>query len=119
MPISAGVFAPVAFLSDLVGQFFKQFGLTVVCATLFSLFVSFTLTPALASRLLGRKRGQVDSAAAAKAQELSSHGAAASPIEAQNRLVARYAAHRATAAAKLNRQRASLKDDFYTLSPRN
>ena len=49
------VFAPVAFLSDLVGQFFRQFGLTVVCATLFSLFVSFTLTPALASRLLGRK----------------------------------------------------------------
>jgi hydrophobic/amphiphilic exporter-1 (mainly G- bacteria), HAE1 family len=57
------VFAPVAFLSDLVGQFFRQFGLTVVFATLFSLFVSFTLTPALASRLLsqrsrlGRKRG--------------------------------------------------------------
>jgi HAE1 family hydrophobic/amphiphilic exporter-1 len=50
------VFAPVAFLSDLVGQFFRQFGLTVVCATLFSLFVSFTLTPALASRLLGRGR---------------------------------------------------------------
>ena len=50
------VFAPVAFLSDLVGQFFRQFGLTVVFATLFSLFVSFTLTPALASRLLGRGR---------------------------------------------------------------
>jgi hydrophobic/amphiphilic exporter-1 (mainly G- bacteria), HAE1 family len=49
------VFAPVAFLSDLVGQFFRQFGLTVVCATLFSLFVSFTMTPALASRLLGRE----------------------------------------------------------------
>jgi HAE1 family hydrophobic/amphiphilic exporter-1 len=50
------VFAPVAFLSDLVGQFFRQFGLTVVFATLFSLFVSFTMTPALASRLLGRGR---------------------------------------------------------------
>jgi HAE1 family hydrophobic/amphiphilic exporter-1 len=49
------VFAPVAFLSDLVGQFFRQFGLTVVFATLFSLFVSFTMTPALASRLLGRE----------------------------------------------------------------
>ena len=47
------VFAPVAFLGDLVGQFFRQFGLTVVFATLFSLFVSFTMTPALASRLLG------------------------------------------------------------------
>ena len=50
------VFAPVAFLGDLVGQFFRQFGLTVVFATLFSLFVSFTMTPALASRLLGRGR---------------------------------------------------------------
>lgn len=50
------VFAPVAFLTDLVGQFFRQFGLTVVFASLFSLFVSFTLTPALASRLIGRGR---------------------------------------------------------------
>ena len=48
------VFAPVAFLTDLVGQFFRQFGLTVVFASLFSLFVSFTLTPALASRLVGK-----------------------------------------------------------------
>jgi len=48
------VFAPVAFLTDLVGQFFRQFGLTIVFAALFSLFVSFTLTPALASRLVGK-----------------------------------------------------------------
>ncbi len=50
------VFAPIAFMSDLVGQFFKQFGLTVVCATLLSLLVSFTVTPMMASRmLLGRR----------------------------------------------------------------
>lgn len=41
------VFAPVAFMKDIVGQFFKEFGLTVVFATLFSLFISFTLTPML------------------------------------------------------------------------
>jgi HAE1 family hydrophobic/amphiphilic exporter-1 len=51
------VFAPVAFMSDIVGQFFKQFGLTVVFSTLFSLFVSFTVTPMMASRLLGKERG--------------------------------------------------------------
>jgi HAE1 family hydrophobic/amphiphilic exporter-1 len=62
------VFAPVAFLSDLVGQFFKQFGLTVVCATLFSLFVSFTLTPALASRLPAKKKAQESSAEAKSAR---------------------------------------------------
>jgi HAE1 family hydrophobic/amphiphilic exporter-1 len=49
---NVAVFAPIAFMSGMVGQFFKQFGLTVVFATLFSLFVSFTLTPMLASRLL-------------------------------------------------------------------
>ena len=45
------VFLPIAFMTGMVGQYFKQFGLTIVFATLFSLFVSFTLTPMLASRL--------------------------------------------------------------------
>ncbi len=46
------VYVPTAFMSGMVGQFFRQFGLTVAVATLFSLFVSFTLTPMLASRWL-------------------------------------------------------------------
>ena len=46
------VFVPIAFMSGIVGQFFRQFGLTVAIATLFSLFVSFTLTPMLASKWL-------------------------------------------------------------------
>lgn len=45
------VFLPIAFMTGMTGQFFQQFGLTIVFATLFSLFVSFTLTPMLASRL--------------------------------------------------------------------
>ena len=45
------VFAPIAFMGGMVGQFFREFGLTVVFATLFSLFISFTLTPMMASRL--------------------------------------------------------------------
>ena len=44
------VFMPIAFMNGMTGQYFKQFGLTIVFATLFSLFVSFTLTPMLASR---------------------------------------------------------------------
>jgi len=44
------VFVPIAFMGGMVGQFFRQFGLTVAMATLFSLFVSFTLTPMLSSR---------------------------------------------------------------------
>lgn len=44
------VFAPMAFMSGIVGRFFMQFGLTVAFATVFSLLVSFTLTPMMSSR---------------------------------------------------------------------
>jgi len=44
------VFAPIAFMSGIIGQYMKEFGLVVVCATLFSLLVSFTLTPLLAAK---------------------------------------------------------------------
>ena len=46
------VFTPIAFLSGITGQFFRDFGLVVVSAVLLSLFISFTLTPMLASRWL-------------------------------------------------------------------
>ncbi|MDF2523175.1 MAG: transporter [Clostridiales bacterium] len=49
------VFGPVAFMSGMIGQFFKEFGLTVVFATLFSLAVSFTVTPMLSAKLLRKK----------------------------------------------------------------
>ena len=44
------VFLPIAFLSGIVGKFLMEFGVVVVVATLFSLLVSFTLTPMLAAR---------------------------------------------------------------------
>jgi HAE1 family hydrophobic/amphiphilic exporter-1 len=43
------VYVPVAFTSGIIGQFFRSYGITIAVATLFSLFVSFTLTPMLAS----------------------------------------------------------------------
>jgi HAE1 family hydrophobic/amphiphilic exporter-1 len=46
------VFLPIASMTSLVGQFFKEFALTVTFATLFSLLVSFTLTPMMASLIL-------------------------------------------------------------------
>lgn len=46
----AAVFMPIAFMEGMTGQYFRQFGLTIVFAGFFSLFVSFTLTPMLASR---------------------------------------------------------------------
>ncbi|MEK7847522.1 MAG: efflux RND transporter permease subunit, partial [Chloroflexota bacterium] len=46
------VFVPIAFMSGSLGQLFREFGLTIVVATLFSLFISFTLTPMLAAHWL-------------------------------------------------------------------
>jgi len=46
------VFAPVSFMGGIPGQFFKQFGLTVAVAALFSLLVARLITPMLASVFL-------------------------------------------------------------------
>lgn len=46
------VYLPVAFMQGNVGQLFRQYGLTIAAATFFSMLVSFTLTPMLASRIL-------------------------------------------------------------------
>ncbi|MBL1213788.1 MAG: efflux RND transporter permease subunit [Ignavibacteriae bacterium] len=46
------VFLPLANMSSLIGGVFKEFALTVTYATVFSIIVSFTLTPMLASIIL-------------------------------------------------------------------
>ncbi len=43
------VFAPVAFMQGIAGQWFKPFALTIACAVLVSLFVSFSLDPMLSA----------------------------------------------------------------------
>ncbi len=48
------VFLPIAFMGGLMGRFFNTFGITVAATISISLLVSVTLTPYLASRLLGR-----------------------------------------------------------------
>lgn len=48
------VFLPVGFAGGIAGQFFKPLAITYVFAVLTSLFVSFTLTPLLASRWFRR-----------------------------------------------------------------
>jgi hydrophobic/amphiphilic exporter-1 (mainly G- bacteria), HAE1 family len=56
------VFLPVAFMTGIVGQFFRQFGLTIVAAVSMSLFVAFTLDPMLSSRFSkSHVKGQKDS----------------------------------------------------------
>ena len=59
--VLSAVFIPVAFVSGLTGQFYRQFALTIAFSTLISAFNSLTLSPALAAVLL-RPRGAPDDA---------------------------------------------------------
>jgi HAE1 family hydrophobic/amphiphilic exporter-1 len=47
-----GVFVPAALVSGISGQFFRQFALTITSATVISLLVSLTLSPAVAALIL-------------------------------------------------------------------
>jgi len=51
------VFVPIAFISGLTGQFYRQFALTIAFSTVISAFNSLTLSPALSALLL---KGQDD-----------------------------------------------------------
>jgi multidrug efflux pump len=46
------VFIPLAFISGLTGQFYRQFALTIAISTVISAFNSLTLSPAMAAKLL-------------------------------------------------------------------
>jgi hydrophobe/amphiphile efflux-1 (HAE1) family protein len=50
--VLAAVFIPSAFITGISGQFYRQFALTIAGATLISLTVSLTLSPALCALLL-------------------------------------------------------------------
>lgn len=67
------VFLPLAFVSDITGELFRPFALTVTLALLSSLIVSLTIVPVLASWLLKRPKEAVDVDAQAAA---AAHAAA-------------------------------------------
>jgi len=50
--VLCAVFIPIAFVSGLSGQFYKQFALTIAFSTVISAFCSLTLAPALSASLL-------------------------------------------------------------------
>ncbi|WP_019960806.1 efflux RND transporter permease subunit [Woodsholea maritima] len=50
--VLTAVFVPTAFLEGITGEFYRQFAVTVASATIISVCVSLTLSPALASLLL-------------------------------------------------------------------
>ncbi|KWH32083.1 efflux RND transporter permease subunit [Burkholderia stagnalis] len=50
--VLCAVFVPMAFLSGVTGQFYKQFAVTIAISTVISAVNSLTLSPALAAKLL-------------------------------------------------------------------
>jgi hydrophobic/amphiphilic exporter-1 (mainly G- bacteria), HAE1 family len=52
------IFLPLGFMKGRVGLFFSSYGITVAFAIMVSLFISFTLTPMLASRFLRHARNE-------------------------------------------------------------
>jgi multidrug efflux pump subunit AcrB len=50
--VLSAVFVPCAFISGVIGQFFRQFAVTIAISTIISAFNSLTLSPALAVLLL-------------------------------------------------------------------
>ncbi len=53
--VLTAVFVPCAFITGIVGQFFRQFALTIATSTVISAFNSLTLSPALAALLIRPK----------------------------------------------------------------
>jgi len=58
--VLVAVFAPIAFITGLTGQFYKQFALTIAISTVISAINSLTLSPALAALLLRPHGAQPD-----------------------------------------------------------
>jgi multidrug efflux pump subunit AcrB len=59
--VLAAVFVPCAFISGIIGQFFRQFALTIAVSTVISAFNSLTLSPALSAILLKpRQKGSFE-----------------------------------------------------------
>jgi multidrug efflux pump len=56
----SAVFIPVAFVSGITGQFYRQFALTISFSTLLSAFNSLTLSPALAALILKPRGAKKD-----------------------------------------------------------
>ena len=60
MLVLCSVFVPVAFLSGIRGEFYRQFAITIAATTVISTFNSLTLSPALAALLLRPRHEKPD-----------------------------------------------------------
>jgi HAE1 family hydrophobic/amphiphilic exporter-1 len=89
------IFVPVSFMSSVAGRFLYQFGITASVAVLVSLFVSFTLTPMMASRMLRAMPGAGQGTASEDHRPASRTGFYARLDAGYTRLIEWSMAHRA------------------------
>ncbi|MCE3254813.1 MAG: AcrB/AcrD/AcrF family protein [Rickettsiaceae bacterium] len=59
--VVVAVFTPVSFMKGVVGQYLKQFGLTIAFSMLVSLFIAITIIPVLCAYLASKSRKHVSS----------------------------------------------------------
>ncbi|HEX3019673.1 MAG TPA: efflux RND transporter permease subunit [Chitinispirillaceae bacterium] len=69
---NVAVFLPMANMEGITGKFFKSLGLTIVMATVASLFLSFTFAPMMASLMLKSKK-EVDKSAKRRLEQFYNH----------------------------------------------
>ncbi|MDO8695328.1 MAG: multidrug efflux RND transporter permease subunit [Sheuella sp.] len=65
------VFIPILLMGGLAGRLFREFAVTLSVAIVISMFVSLTLTPMMASRMLRRHDAQADALALSQAGRFS------------------------------------------------
>ncbi|NDC43009.1 MAG: efflux RND transporter permease subunit, partial [Chitinophagia bacterium] len=58
--VVVSVFAPVSFINGVVGQYLRQFGLTIAFAMMISLLVAISIIPMLCAYLSGKKSHRID-----------------------------------------------------------
>ncbi|UGU17141.1 multidrug efflux RND transporter permease subunit [Sinomicrobium kalidii] len=61
--VLVAVFLPTAFLEGISGQFYSQFGVTIAVATMISVFVSLSLSPAIAAIVMKKHKDEHQSPA--------------------------------------------------------
>jgi hydrophobe/amphiphile efflux-1 (HAE1) family protein len=66
-----GALLPILLMPDIVGRYFREFGVTLAAAIVASAVVSLTLTPTLCSRLLRRRAKPASASDGAEAQPAS------------------------------------------------
>ena len=83
--VLCAVFVPAAFITGISGQFYRQFALTIAGATIISLIVSLTLSPAMCALLLKPHAAEIMACAGGSGRSMASSACSTSALTALGR----------------------------------